>query len=159
MLFQTYTSPAGNMPYRKRHNTRTICITPLQSILEYGSHSRQTFFVSTIRKPEWLDLHPLKDIPGYAPRLPVTIVRAASARSMITLIMQSRRVVLYRARTRIPGVYLFVPFVARYVCRPQNLSKSSTLGKYFTAEQWRQPWTRERGMASGALPTYDRIFQ
>ena len=44
-ISNTYILPAGNTPYRKRHNTRTMCITPLQSILEEGLHSRQSFFV------------------------------------------------------------------------------------------------------------------
>ena len=37
--------PAANAPYRKRHNTRTVCITPLQSISEEGLRSRQSFLV------------------------------------------------------------------------------------------------------------------
>ena len=35
----------GNTHYRKPHNTRTICTMPLQSILEEGLHSRQSFLV------------------------------------------------------------------------------------------------------------------
>ena len=38
-----YLLPARNTTNRKRHHTQTICITPLQSILEEGSHSRQSF--------------------------------------------------------------------------------------------------------------------
>ena len=37
----TYILPAGNTPYRKRQETRTIYITPLESILDEGLHSRQ----------------------------------------------------------------------------------------------------------------------
>ena len=45
-ISNTYILPVGNTPYRKRRNTRTICITPpLQSILEEGLHSRQSFWV------------------------------------------------------------------------------------------------------------------
>ena len=44
-ISNTYILPVGNTPYRKRHNTRTICITPLQSILEESLHSRQSFLV------------------------------------------------------------------------------------------------------------------
>ena len=40
-----YILPVGNTPYRKPHNARTICTTPLQSILEAGIHSRQSFLV------------------------------------------------------------------------------------------------------------------
>ena len=37
--------PVGNTPYRKPQNTRTICTTPLQSILEAGLRSWQSFLV------------------------------------------------------------------------------------------------------------------
>ena len=45
ILFPTYVLPAGHTPYWKRHNTRAMCITPLQPILEEGLHSRQSFLV------------------------------------------------------------------------------------------------------------------
>ena len=45
ILFITYILRAGNTPYRKRPNTRTTCITPLQSTLEEGLHSRRSFVV------------------------------------------------------------------------------------------------------------------
>ena len=48
-ISSTYTLPVGNTPYRKRHNARTICITPLQSILE-GLHSRQSVWVRLINQ-------------------------------------------------------------------------------------------------------------
>ena len=41
----THILPVGNTPYRKPRNTRTICTTPLQSVLEAGLHSRQSFLV------------------------------------------------------------------------------------------------------------------
>ena len=45
-ISNTHILPVGNTPYRKRHNTRTTrCITPLQSILEAGLHSRQSLLV------------------------------------------------------------------------------------------------------------------
>ena len=46
VISDTYILPVvGNTPYRKHHNTRTICITPLQSILVEGLHLRQYFLV------------------------------------------------------------------------------------------------------------------
>ena len=42
----TYILPVGNTPYRKPRNTRTTCATSLQSILESGLHSRQSFSVN-----------------------------------------------------------------------------------------------------------------
>ena len=46
MLFLTHIYfPVGNTPYRNPHNTRVVCTTPLQSILEAGFHSRQSFLV------------------------------------------------------------------------------------------------------------------
>ena len=44
-ISNTHISPVGNTPYRKPHNTRTMCTIPLQSILEAGLHSRQSFLV------------------------------------------------------------------------------------------------------------------
>ena len=45
-ISNTHILPLGSTPYRKRHKTRTIvCITPLQSILEEGLHSRQYIYI------------------------------------------------------------------------------------------------------------------
>ena len=45
-----YILPVGNTLYRKPHNTRTICITPLQSTSEAGLHSRQSFLVRLLHQ-------------------------------------------------------------------------------------------------------------
>ena len=44
-ISNTYILSAGNTPYRKPHNTRTICNTPLQSISEADLYSRRSFLV------------------------------------------------------------------------------------------------------------------
>ena len=39
-----YILAVGNTPYGKRHTSRIICVTPLQSILAKSFHSRQSFW-------------------------------------------------------------------------------------------------------------------
>ena len=42
-ISNTYILRVASTPYRQPHNTPTICTMPLQSILEAGLHSRQSF--------------------------------------------------------------------------------------------------------------------
>ena len=43
-ISSVYMLAVGNTPYGKRHTSRTMSVTPLQSILEESFHSRQSFW-------------------------------------------------------------------------------------------------------------------